>query len=421
MPEPCPPDDPPRWRDLFTGGGGRVLAFCWLGWVFDFYDLILFAFVKGAVGTELGLRVETDLAWVDGATLLATAAGGFGLGRYADRRGRRPAMVLGIVLFSAGTLSTAFAHDFVSLLAARLLTGFGVGGEWGVAHAVIAETFRGRTRLRAAALLQTGAPVAMALAAVVGCLVAPHVGWRTCFSVSASTALLAALARWMLPASPARAAASPGGLRVLCQPPYRRASVGLLVLLVLHMTGFWCTYAWLPVALMRELKVALPDVAWFQIQVNAVHVVADLAYPVLAERWGRRRVFRLTCLVFALGLVALAMSFGTAARDWRAFGWAAAAVGLGAGTWSAFGPMFAANYPPGLRATAASGFYNLARGSQLLTQPLVGWLALRTGTLTVGLWIGAATAVASAWALALVPRTAPGDDRGGEPRPDAPA
>lgn len=395
---PVPPFDPPR-----------VLVFCWLGWVFDFYDLILFAFVKGQVGDELGLAVEGALAWIDGVTLLATAVGGFALGRFADRRGRRPAMVLGIVLFSTGTAATAFVSGPWSLLGARALTGFGVGGEWGIAHAVVAETFAGRGRLRAAGLLQAGAPVAMALAAVVGCLVAPAIGWRACFLLSAATGSLAAFARVLLPAiaEPVRPRAD---LRALWRPPLSAASRGMFVLLVLHMTGFWCTYAWLPVALMRELRVPPAEVAWFQLQVNAVHVLADLGYPLVAERLGRRRTFRLTCVLFAFGLGLLAVAFGWAARDWRTFGVAAAAVGLGAGTWSAFGPMFAANFPEGLRATAGSSFYNLARGVQLLTQPLVGWLVLRTGTLSVGLWIGAATALASAWALAMVPRLSPQDE-----------
>ncbi|MEZ5964982.1 MAG: MFS transporter [Planctomycetota bacterium] len=415
-----PPADPPRRRDLFGGPRGRVLAFCWLGWVFDFYDLILFAFVKVQVGKDLGLGLTGPLAWIDGATLLATAVGGFALGRLADRHGRRRAMVLGILIFSAGTLATAAATGFWSLLMARMLTGLGVGGEWGIAHALVAETFAGRARLRAAALLQAGAPVAMALAAVVGCIAAPQIGWRACFALSASTALLAAAARAMVPvdsvpvtSGEARAErTSLSALRALWQPALRRASAGLLLLLGLHMTGFWCTYAWLPAALMVDLHVAPAQVAWFQVQINAVHVLADLGYPLLAERVGRARAFRVTCVAFAFGLAALALGFEGAGRDWRAFGWAAAAVGLGAGTWSAFGPMFAANYPPGLRATAASGFYNLARGGQLVTQPLVGSLAAAAGTLTVGLWIGVATALASAACLGLVPRLAPDEKAG---------
>ena len=44
--------------EVLRGAPARVLLFCWLGWAFDFYDLILFAFVKLAVQQELGIGVE---------------------------------------------------------------------------------------------------------------------------------------------------------------------------------------------------------------------------------------------------------------------------------------------------------------------------------------------------------------------------
>lgn len=397
------------WSALLAEGRGKVLAFCWLGWVFDFYDLILFAFLKVAVGAELGLSLEVDLAWIDGWTLLATAVGGFWLGRMADRIGRRVAMAVGILLFSLGAFATGFAHGFWTLLAARVLTGIGVGAEWGIAHAVVAETYPAHQRSRAAAVLQAGAPVAMALAAVVGCFLGPVIGWRACFLLSALPALLAALARVMLPASVDAPRTRPRlPWRTLVSGRYARATRALLLLLVLHMTGFWCTYAWLPAKLLREHGLTPADVGWFQLQINAVHIVADLSFGPLAERFGRRRTFVALCLVFAGGLAALACAFPWLASDWRLFTLALAAVGVGAGTWSIFGVLFAECYPSEIRATAASGLYNLARGAQLLTQPLLGALALWTGTLGVGLWIGAATALASIFALRLVPRGSEG-------------
>ncbi|MDA1223457.1 MAG: hypothetical protein O3B85_15675, partial [Planctomycetota bacterium] len=77
--------------EVLRGAPARVLLFCWLGWAFDFYDLILFAFVKLAVQQELGIGVE-ELAWVEGMTLGASAVGGFAFGRLADRIGRRRAL-----------------------------------------------------------------------------------------------------------------------------------------------------------------------------------------------------------------------------------------------------------------------------------------------------------------------------------------
>ncbi|MCA8941589.1 MAG: MFS transporter [Planctomycetes bacterium] len=393
-------------RGLFDEGRGRVLVFCWLGWVFDFYDLVLFAFVKHDVAADLGLDLRTDIAWIDGWTLAATAVGGFAFGRIADRIGRRTALTTSILIYSAGAFATAFADGFVSLLVARLVTGIGVGGEWGVGHAVVAETYPDRLRNRAAAVLQAGSPVAMALAAAVGCFAAPAIGWQACFGLSAAPALLVFFARRAIPGEDRAPGRNSGGLLDLFRGGYRRSSVALLGLLVLHMTGFWSTYAWLPSLLLRDGGATIEFVGWFQIGVNAVHVVADVAFGPLADRFGRRRTFAVFCLVFASGLVAIALGFEHLRQDLALFGFAMAAVGLGAGTWSCFGVLFAECYRSDVRATAASGFYNLARGSQLFTQPLLGYLFVVTGSFAVALWVGAATAVLSA---VLIPLVRPAD------------
>ncbi|MBZ0151526.1 MAG: MFS transporter, partial [Planctomycetes bacterium] len=167
---------------LFADGRWRVLLFCWLGWVFDFYDLILFSFTKGRVAETLQLG-SGSVAWIEGWSLLATAVGGFLFGRVADRVGRRAAMTASIVVFSLGALLTGLAGGFWSLLLARVVTGLGVGGEWGIGHAVVADYWQGKQRDRVHGLLQAGTPVAMAMAAAVGCFVAPlpAIGWRGVF------------------------------------------------------------------------------------------------------------------------------------------------------------------------------------------------------------------------------------------------
>jgi MFS family permease len=385
-------------------GGARVLLFCWLGWVFDFYDLILFAFVKGKVADDLKLSLESAIAWIDGWTLLASALGGFAFGRLADRVGRRRALTASILCYSAGALFTSQATGFASLLVARMLTGFGAGGEWGVGHAVIAEHFRERQRDRAHAILQAGSPAAMALAAAVGCFVAPQVGWRTCFLWSALPALLAFAARWAMPGSD-RPPDAVVPARQLLRRDLRRPTLVLLLVLVLHMTGFWCVYAWLPSVLASKAGASQPEIGWFQIQVNAVQLVADVAFGFLAARFGRLHVFALFCLLSAAGHAVIAVHLPDLMRDFAAFTTAVMLMGIGAGTWSCFGALFGALYPPELRATAASTLYNVARGAQLFSLPLMGWLSFRaTGSFAPALWVGAVCAILSAAAVSLLPR-----------------
>ena len=389
----------------------RVLLFCWLGWVFDFYDLILFAFGKRAIAQELGLDLYGSIAWIEGWSLAATAVGGFVFGRLADRTGRRTAMVLSIVAFSLGALLTGCAQGFWSLLLARVVTGLGVGGEWGIGHAVVAETWSGRSRDRVHGLLQAGSPVAMALAAAVGCFLMPMpgVGWRAVFVGSSALAVLALFARACLP-GPDRAVVAAERLpaAALWSPAHRRTSAVLLGLLTLHMAGFWCVYAELPGALMQLHQVPARDVGWFQIQVNSVHVLADIGFGFVAAAWGRTRTFVLCCLVFALGHVVVLTQLDGVTANFSAFTLAVALMGVGAGTWSCFGALFGAHYPVALRATAAATFYALARFVQLPLKPLLGE-SLRGGSFAPALWLGIGCALGSALLVLLLPRPTTGE------------
>jgi len=392
---------------LLGSGRGKVLLFCWLGWVFDFYDLILFAFTKPTVARELGLDLYGAVAWIEGWSLLATAVGGLLAGRIADRIGRRQGMVFSIVLFSLGALLTGCATGFWSLLTARVIVGLGVGGEWGIGHAVVAETWRGRQRDLVHGILQAGSPVAMALAAAVACFIAPlpDVGWRAVFLASAALAVLALLARWAMP-GPDRAVQQsvPMPVRLLFAPAHRRTSIVMLAVLTLHMAGFWSVYAELPAALQRMHGIALADVGWFQIKVNSVHVFADVLFGFLAARLGRIRVFVAFCLVFALGHWLVLFSLDSITADFSTFTLAIAAMGLGAGTWSCFGALFGEYYPVALRATAAATFYALARGLQLPIKPAIGEALEVSGSLAPALWIGIACALGSAVCVLLLPR-----------------
>ncbi len=397
----------PETAPLFANGRGRVLLFCLCGWVFDLYDLLLFSFGKGQIAAELGLDLYSAVAWIEGWSLLATAVGAFVFGRVADRVGRRQAMVASIVLFSVGAFATGFADGFWSLLSARLVTGLGVGGEWGIGHAVVADYWSGRQRDRVHGLLQAASPLAVAMAAAVSCFVMPlpEVGWRAVFVASAALGALALFGRWAMP-GPDRALARGERLpaAALLAPAHRRASIVLLAVLTLHMAGFWCVYAELPVALMRQHAVSAADVGWFQIQVNAVQIAADVSFGFLAARYGRIRMFVAFSVVFALGHLLVLRQLDAVAADFGSFTLAAAAMGLGAGTWSCFGALFGQHYPPALRATAAALFYALARAVQLPLKPLIGDAFATTGSFAPALWIGFGCALLSAVLVGLLPR-----------------
>jgi len=113
-------------HDRPTRAHHAVLIAAWAGWLFDFYDLLLYAFLLGPIGAELGFG-RSEHAWVLGISLGSTALGGLLFGSLADRFGRRPVLQATILTYSAGAFLSGWAVNLPTLAAARIITGLGVG------------------------------------------------------------------------------------------------------------------------------------------------------------------------------------------------------------------------------------------------------------------------------------------------------
>ena len=122
-------------------------------------------------------------------------------GWWAERVGRKNALIWSILIYSLLSLACAFAWDYKSLLVLRTLQGFGIGGEVPVAMTYIAELSRSRGRGRFVLLYELVFPAGLLAAAIVGAWIVPQIGWRWLFVIGAIPALLVfSLAR--LPESP---------------------------------------------------------------------------------------------------------------------------------------------------------------------------------------------------------------------------
>ena len=172
----------------------KIFGLTWAGWVFDFYDLMLFTYLTAALQKDLGLT-PAMISLCIGISLLATAIGGIIFGAIGDRYGRKKALQWIIIIYSIGAFLCGLSWTFGSLVIFRIITGFGVGGEWATGQTYINETFPDDLRARYGGLMQSGAPVGIILAAIVGNLISPIIGWRFAFMLSIIPALMVIIIR----------------------------------------------------------------------------------------------------------------------------------------------------------------------------------------------------------------------------------
>ena len=399
--------DQPGWPHY------RVLLFSWAGWTFDFYDLILYSFLLLPIGKDLGLS-RVALSYVLGTSLVATALGGVVFGLLADRYGRKAVLQWTILTYSLGTFLSGMASNFPMLLAFRVLTGLGVGGEWATGQAYVAETFPPKMRGRFGGLMQTGAPIGVAVASIVGGFVQPTIGWRACFFVSVLPAVMVIWIRRRLPESdlwlrrrhliasgamPAQSLALERRNRFLSlfAPAYRKTFLLALLLAVFDMSAYWFTYAWLPGYLQAERRFTLSKSAQWILVTQSGGLLGYLSFGAVADRLGRRPAYSIYGFFWALGLLMITWFWNAVVAFPAIILSFMFLVGVGTGMFGGYGPLFAELFPTGLRNTAMGAAFNLARGVQFFTPVIIAVISERYG-LAGGISLAAFFALAAgAW------------------------
>jgi MFS family permease len=379
----------------------KILLVSWAGWVFDFYDLILFSFLLGPIGTELGLS-RARLSYVLGASLAATALGGALFGFLSDHFGRKRTLEWTIVAYSLGTLLCGFAVDLPTLLFFRVITGLGVGGEWATGQTYVGETFPAPVRGRYGAFMQTGAPIGIALASIVGGFVAPALGWRACFVLSFLPALLVVYIRKALPESDLweqnrKRANGASRFAVLLSTAHRKIFFFALVLALFDMSAYWFTYSWLPTYLNEERHFSMTKSAAWILVTQCGGLLGYLSFGFFADHYGRRIAFSVYSVLMAVGLLMVTIFWTSVVAFPALILFFMFLVGFGTGMFGGYGPLFAELFPTHIRSTAMGTAFNLARGVQFFTPVLITIIAQRYG-LAGGISMAAVFALlAGAW------------------------
>src|ERR1700741_5215360 len=89
-----------------------------LGWTLDAFDFFVLVFVVKAIADDFHTEVKA-VSFAILVTLAMRPLGALVFGRLADRYGRRPVLMLDVVLFSALELASAFAPSLTVLLVFR--------------------------------------------------------------------------------------------------------------------------------------------------------------------------------------------------------------------------------------------------------------------------------------------------------------
>ncbi len=368
-----------------------ILVLAFVVWWQGFYSLTVLSFLLGGIQRDFQL-LDGDLALLTGLGIGATGLGGFLFGWLADKTGRRASTATALGVFCLGNAFCALAPSFSTLLVARGVAGLGIGGAWGAGQALIGETFPPAERGRWGAVAQSGAPLGLGLAALVGAFVAPGLGWRGVFALSTLPILALPLVR-RVPESDLWRQAGPGGQwRQLLARGTRGTFALAFLLTAFNMTAYWLAVIWLPryLQVARGLSEARSGVATLAFVLGSL--LGYLSFGRISDRWGRRPTFAFYSGLLAGGLVMFTLFWPWVAAQPGLVYVFLFTAGLGTGTWSGFGPMLSELFATPVRGTALSVIMNTTRGAQFLAPLAIAAVAPRWG-------LGGGIALAAGFAL----------------------
>jgi MFS transporter, SHS family, lactate transporter len=300
----------------WTSDQKHVVAATFLGWTLDAFDFFLLVFVLKDIAAEFGTQI-TDVTFAILLTLAMRPIGAYLFGRAADRWGRRPTLMVDVLLYSAIEFASGFAPSLTVLLVLRAIFGVAMGGEWGVGASLTMESIPPQARGFVSGLLQSGYPAGYFLASIVYGGLYQYIGWRGMFMVGVVPALLVFYIRRKVPESPSWKATAPRSSTLSIVRSHWQLGIYAVALMTAFNFFSHGTQDLYPTFLQVQRGFSPHEVGLIAVIYNIGAVIGGISFGSLSERFGRRRIV-IICAVLSLVVLPL-WAFSTSAV-WLAAG-----------------------------------------------------------------------------------------------------
>jgi benzoate transport len=351
-----------------------------IGYATDGFDLLILGFMLRPIAADLGLS-QPQAASLVTATLFGAVLGGFGFGWLSDRLGRVRVLVWTIALFAVFTGLCALAQGYWDLLIYRTIAGLGLGGEFGIGMALVAEVCPAAERARVSSYVGLGWQGGVLAAAIVTPLLLPVIGWRGMFLLGILPALAAYVIRRTLHEPElflrnAKTRSPQSSFKLLVKDVETiKLSVGMAILCSVQNFGYYGVMIWLPNYLSTRFGLALTQTAIWTMATIAGMAIGIFVFGQVADRVGRRTAF----FIYMTGAAIMVLVYSRLS-DPTALLFAGMVMGFFVnGMLGGYGALMSELYPTAARATAQNVLFNIGRAVGGFGPLLVGLVATAKG------------------------------------------
>jgi MFS family permease len=354
----------------------KALAGSGLGYAMDGFDLLILGFMLRTIASDLGLSQAQSASLVT-ATLIGAVLGGIGFGMLSDRLGRVRVLTWTIVVFAVFTGLCAFAQGYWDLLVYRTIAGVGLGGEFGIGMALVAEAWPASKRARASSYVGLGWQLGVLAAAIATPLLLPVIGWRGMFAVGVFPAVAAYFIRVSLHepevfVEKSKDRPKESALHLLVKDgDTAKLSLGMVILCSVQNFGYYGVMIWLPNYLSTRFGFALTQSAMWTCVTLAGMALGIFMFGHIADRIGRRPAF----FAYMAGAAVMVLVYSRLTDPYQLLVVGAVMGFFVNGMLGGYGALISELFPTSARATAQNVLFNIGRGVGGFGPVVVGAIA----------------------------------------------
>jgi benzoate transport len=354
----------------------KALAGSALGYAMDGFDLLILGFMLRTIAADLNLSQAQSASLVT-ATLIGAVIGGIGFGMLSDRLGRVRVLTWTIVVFAVFTGLCAFSQGYWDLLFYRTLAGVGLGGEFGIGMALVAEAWPASKRARASSYVGLGWQTGVLVAAIATPLLLPVIGWRGMFAIGVFPAVAAYFIRASLHepevfVEKSKDHPKESALHLLVKDAETtKLSLGMIILCSVQNFGYYGVMIWLPNYLSTRFGFALTQSATWTCVTLAGMAVGIFMFGNIADRIGRRPAF----FSYMLGAAVMVLIYSRLTDPYQLLVVGAIMGFFVNGMLGGYGALISELFPTAARATAQNVLFNIGRGVGGFGPVVVGAIA----------------------------------------------
>lgn len=370
-----------RGGSPLTAGQWWAIALCALAAFFDGYDAQMLAMAIPLMADAFHVP-PTAFAAAASGSLAGMAIGAMLLSPLADRFGRRPMLIVSLLILGTATLSAMQATGPTQIAAWRTLAGCGLGAVVPITIAIVADLAPAARRVTIVTLMASGFTVGAASSGLIAPWLSQRWGWQGLFGYGGIMPLAIAVlcfrgipdSRGAIPTAEAQSRATePNALQrvaALFAPQYRWRTLFMWVLTALNLFANYGLFSWLPTLLVQNgwtLAAASRVTSFLAIGgLTGCYVVSTQA--------DRGRTVMALMGVYITGATALALCATNPGSTWI---WAMLIMLIGFGGIGAsltLAPLASTYYPQELRSTGVGWANGVGRAGSFFGPLALAWL-----------------------------------------------